>query len=91
MKRKKVLSVFVDESGRFKYPDPESHYYIVGLVFHDEYCIANIGFVFLVMSVVLLCLLDKLTVNRVLLLELCSNNNGFIHFVAYNYTLSCLS
>ena len=36
MKRKKVLSVFVDESGRFKYPDPESHYYIVGLVFHDQ-------------------------------------------------------
>lgn len=36
MKRKRVLSVFVDESGRFKYPDPESHYYIVGLVFHDQ-------------------------------------------------------
>lgn len=36
MKRKNVLSVFVDESGRFKYPDSESHYYIVGLVFHDQ-------------------------------------------------------
>ena len=36
MKGDKTLSVFVDESGRFKYPDPESHYYIVGLVFHDQ-------------------------------------------------------
>ena len=33
---------------------------------------------------VLLCLLDKLTVNRVLLLELSGNNNGFIHLVADN-------
>ena len=36
MKDGKILSVFVDESGRFKYPDSESHYYIVGLVFHDQ-------------------------------------------------------
>ena len=36
MSGKRELSVFVDESGRFKYPDPESHYYIVGLVFHDQ-------------------------------------------------------
>ena len=36
MKSDRILSVFVDESGRFKYPDPESRYYIVGLVFHDQ-------------------------------------------------------
>ena len=33
---------------------------------------------------VFLCLLDKLTINRVLLLELSCNNNGFIHLVADN-------
>ena len=30
------LSVFVDESGTFRHPDPLSRYYIVGLVFHDQ-------------------------------------------------------
>lgn len=32
----RVLSVFVDESGTFRYPDPSSRYYIVGLVLHDQ-------------------------------------------------------
>ena len=36
MKDGKILSVFVDESGMFKYPDPDSRFYIVGLVFHDQ-------------------------------------------------------
>ena len=36
MKGDKILSVFVDESGMFKYPDPDSRFYIVGLVFHDQ-------------------------------------------------------
>ena len=33
---KSALSVFVDESGTFRYPDPSSRYYIVSLVFHDQ-------------------------------------------------------
>lgn len=33
---KGTLSVFVDESGRFQYPDDESPYYIVSLVLHDQ-------------------------------------------------------
>ena len=36
MKGDKILSVFVDESGMFKYPDSDSRFYIVGLVFHDQ-------------------------------------------------------
>jgi len=32
----KTLSVFVDESGRFLYPDTDSRFYIVGMVFHDQ-------------------------------------------------------
>ena len=35
-KEEKTLSVFVDESGTFRHPDPSSRYYIVGLVFHDQ-------------------------------------------------------
>lgn len=35
-KVEKVLSVFVDESGTFRHPDPSSRYYIVALVFHDQ-------------------------------------------------------
>lgn len=31
-----TLSVFVDESGRFQFPDMESPYYIVALVMHDQ-------------------------------------------------------
>lgn len=34
--QKKVLSVFVDESGKFQYPDSDSRFYIVGLVFHNQ-------------------------------------------------------
>ena len=30
------LSVFVDESGKFQFPDPASRFYIVGMVFHDQ-------------------------------------------------------
>ena len=33
---KKVLSVFVDESGRFVFPDVDSRFYIVGFVLHDQ-------------------------------------------------------
>ena len=29
----KVLSVFVDESGKFQYPDLHSRFYIVGMIF----------------------------------------------------------
>ena len=32
----KILSVFVDESGRYKLPDELSHYYIVGMALHDQ-------------------------------------------------------
>jgi len=31
-----TLSIFVDESGRFRYPDADSPYYIVSLVLHDQ-------------------------------------------------------
>lgn len=31
-----TLSIFVDESGRFQYPDADSRFYILGLVFHDQ-------------------------------------------------------
>lgn len=31
-----TLSIFVDESGRFQFPDRESPYYIVSLVMHDQ-------------------------------------------------------
>ena len=34
--QKKVLSVFVDESGKFQYPDSVSRFYIVSLVLHDQ-------------------------------------------------------
>ena len=43
------------------------------------------------MSMVFLCLLNKLTIDWVLLLELSCNNDGFIHFVADNDTLSYFS
>ena len=32
----KTLSVFVDESGNFKLPDPDSRFYILTMVFHDQ-------------------------------------------------------
>ncbi len=32
----KVLSIFVDESGNFRFPDSESRFYILGMVFHDQ-------------------------------------------------------
>ena len=32
----KTLSVFVDESGNFGYPDKVSRYYIIGIVLHDQ-------------------------------------------------------
>ena len=31
-----TLSIFVDESGRFQYPDNASRFYILGMVFHDQ-------------------------------------------------------
>ena len=30
------LSIFVDESGRLQHPDPNSRFYILGMVFHDQ-------------------------------------------------------
>ena len=35
-KEEKILSVFVDESGTFRYPDATSRFYILALVFHDQ-------------------------------------------------------
>lgn len=35
-KEEQTLSVFVDESGTFRYPDPSSRYYLVALVFHNQ-------------------------------------------------------
>ena len=35
-KQEKTLSVFVDESGTFRHPDPSSRYYIMSLVFHNQ-------------------------------------------------------
>ena len=35
-RKRKVLSVFVDESGKFQFPDPQSRFYIVGMVLHDQ-------------------------------------------------------
>ena len=32
----RVLSIFVDESGRFQFPDTDSRFYILGLVLHDQ-------------------------------------------------------
>ena len=32
----RLLSVFVDESGKFQVPDALSPFYIVGLVFHNQ-------------------------------------------------------
>lgn len=32
----KVLSIFIDESGRFQYPDDLSRYYIISMVLHDQ-------------------------------------------------------
>ena len=32
----KTLSIFVDESGRFRYPDPDSRLYIIAMVLHDQ-------------------------------------------------------
>lgn len=32
----RTLSIFVDESGRFQYPDSDSRFYILGLIFHDQ-------------------------------------------------------
>ena len=31
-----MLSIFVDESGRFQFPDADSRFYILGLVLHDQ-------------------------------------------------------
>ena len=31
-----ILSVFVDESGKFQHPDSTSRYYVVGMVFHRQ-------------------------------------------------------
>lgn len=36
MEKKTTLSVFVDESGRFRHPDADSRFYIVGMVFHNQ-------------------------------------------------------
>ncbi len=36
MESNQTLSVFVDESGRFQYPDADSRFYIIGMVFHNQ-------------------------------------------------------
>ncbi len=36
MEQRTILSVFVDESGRFRHPDADSRFYIVGMVFHNQ-------------------------------------------------------
>ena len=36
MEQKTTLSVFVDESGRFRHPDTDSRFYIVGMIFHNQ-------------------------------------------------------
>ena len=36
MPEQKILSIFVDESGRFLHPDSQSRFYIIGLVLHDQ-------------------------------------------------------
>ena len=36
MEQGTVLSVFVDESGRFQHPDVDSRFYIIGMVFHEQ-------------------------------------------------------
>ncbi len=33
---KTTLSIFVDESGRFQFPDKDSPYYIISMVIHDQ-------------------------------------------------------
>ena len=35
-KDQQKLSVFVDESGSFLYPDNDSCFYVIGMVFHDQ-------------------------------------------------------
>ena len=38
----KTVSIFVDESGRFRYPDSDSRFYIVSMVLHDQaVCLAS--------------------------------------------------
>ena len=34
--KQKELSIFVDESGNFQYPDKDSRFYIIALVLHDQ-------------------------------------------------------
>ena len=43
------------------------------------------------MGMVFLCLSNELTINGVFFFELCSYNNGFVHFVTNNDTRSCFS
>ena len=31
-----MLSIFIDESGRFQYPDDKSRFYIISMVMHDQ-------------------------------------------------------
>lgn len=35
-KENQTLSIFVDESGTFRHPDPVSRFYIIGLVLHNQ-------------------------------------------------------
>ena len=38
MAQSKCLNVFVDESGRFAYPDDEARFYIVSMILHEPSC-----------------------------------------------------
>ena len=53
--------------------------------------IADVAVVLLVVSVVLLRFGDELAINGVLLLELGSNDDGFVHLIAYDNPLTGLS
>ena len=53
-----TLSVFVDESGRFQYPDDGSRFYILSMVFHDQSIdisplVADLGIIILPVEIAL--------------------------------------
>ena len=54
-----TLSVFVDESGRFQYPDDGSRFYILSMVFHDQSIdisplVADLGIIILPVEIALM-------------------------------------
>ena len=59
--------------------------------FHDAHGIADVAFLFLVMSHKTAGFLDKLAVNRVFLTTLDLHDDGFLHLVADNHADSFFS